>query len=172
MTGLIRRGPPGPRPFSANVHTAPENNVKKGDLAPDFTAVNQTGATVQLSDMLADGPVVLFFYPKAFTPGCTKESCHFRDLAVEFAELGAQRVGISADDTSIQAKFDAVYELDIPLLSDPDREIARRYGVKRPGILLNKRQTFVIGTHQRIVAVIGSEFNMEAHADAALEALG
>ncbi|MFB3069642.1 MAG: peroxiredoxin, partial [Gemmatimonadales bacterium] len=83
--------------------------MKKGDLAPDFTAVNQTGATVQLSDMLADGPVVLFFYPKAFTPGCTKESCHVRDLAVEFAELGAQRVGISADDTSIQAKFDAVY---------------------------------------------------------------
>jgi peroxiredoxin Q/BCP len=92
--------------------------VKKGDLAPDFTALDQTGATVRLSDLLADGPVVLFFYPKAFTPGCTKESCHFRDLAVEFAELGAQRVGISADDTSIQAKFDAVYELDIPLLSE------------------------------------------------------
>ena len=171
MTGLTRRGPPGPRPFSAKVHAAWENTVKKGDLAPDFTAVDQTGATVRLSDMLADGPVVLFFYPKAFTPGCTKESCHFRDLAVEFAELGAQRVGISADDTSIQAKFDAVYELDIPLLSDPDREIARRYGVKRPGILLNKRQTFVIGTDQRIVAVIGSEFNMDMHADAALATL-
>ena len=99
------------------------------------------------------------------------ETCHFRDLAGAFAEVGAQRVGISADDTSIQAKFDAVYELDIPLLSDPDREIAKRYGVKRPGILLNKRQTFVIGPDQRIVAVVGSEFNMDMHADAALAAL-
>ncbi len=149
-----------------------EDNVKRGDLAPDFTAVDQTGATVRLSDMLADGPVVLFFYPKAFTPGCTKESCHFRDLAVEFAELGAQRVGISADDTSIQARFDDTYRLGIPLLSDPDRAIAKQYGVKRPGLLFNKRQTFVIDTDRRITAAIGSEFNMEAHANAALEALG
>ncbi len=145
--------------------------MKTGDLAPDFTALDQSGSEVRLSKLVADGPVVLFFYPKAFTPGCTKETCHFRDLAGAFAEVGAQRVGISADDTSIQAKFDAVYELDIPLLSDPDREIAKRYGVKRPGILLNKRQTFVIGTDQRIVAVIGSEFNMDMHADAALAAL-
>ena len=145
--------------------------VKTRDLAPDFTALDQSGSEVRLSELVADGPVVLFFYPKAFTPGCTMETCHFRDLAGAFAEVGAQRVGISADDTSIQAKFDAVYELDIPLLSDPDREIAKRYGVKRPGILLNKRQTFVIGTDQRIVAVIGSEFNMDMHADAALAAL-
>jgi len=145
--------------------------MKTGDLAPDFTALDQSGAEVRLSELLSDGPVVLFFYPKAFTPGCTIESCHFRDLAGAFAAVGAQRVGISADDTSTQAKFDAVYELDIPLLSDPDREIAKRYGVKRPGILLNKRQTFVIGTDQRIVAVIGSEFNMDMHADAALAAL-
>ena len=173
MTGLTRRGPPGPRPFSAKVHhAAREDTVKKGDLAPDFTAVDQTGTTVRLSDMLADGPVVLFFYPKAFTPGCTKESCHFRDLAGEFAELGAQRVGISADDTSIQARFDDTYQLGIPLLSDPDRAIAEQYGVKRPGMLFNKRQTFVIDTDRRITAAIGSEFNMEAHADAALEALG
>ncbi len=147
--------------------------MKTGDLAPDFTALDQSGAEVRLSELVSDGPVVLFFYPKAFTPGCTMESCHFRDLAGAFAAVGAQRVGISADDTSTQAKFDAVYELDIPLLSDsdPDREIAKRYGVKRPGILLNKRQTFVIGTDQRIVAVIGSEFNMDMHADAALAAL-
>ncbi len=109
--------------------------MKKGDLAPDFTAIDQTGATVRLSDMLADGPVVLFFYPKAFTPGCTEDSCHFRDLAVEFAALGAQRVGISADDTTIQARFDDTYQLGIPLLSDPDRAIAKQYGVKRPGLL-------------------------------------
>jgi len=146
--------------------------LKTGDLAPDFTAVDQTGATVRLSDTLADGPVVLFFYPKAFTTGCTKESCHFRDLANAFAEVGAQRVGISADDTSRQAEFDAAYHLGFPLLSDPDRVIAKLYGVKRPGLLFNKRQTFVIGADRRVVTVIGTEFDMEAHADAALAALG
>ncbi|GMQ86513.1 MAG: peroxiredoxin [Acidimicrobiia bacterium] len=126
---------------------------------------------VSLSDMLADGPVVLFFYPKAFTPGCTMESCHFRDLADAFAELGARPVGISADDTATQAKFDSVYDLGMTLLSDPDRAIAKAYGMKRPGILLNKRQTFVIGTDRRVAAVVGSEFNMKAHADAALASL-
>ena len=145
--------------------------MKPGDLAPDFTAFDQTGAEVRLSDLLADGPVVLFFYPKAFTPGCTVESCHFRDLADEFTEVGAQRIGISADDIETQAQFDEHYHLGIPLLSDPDRKIARMYGVKRPGILLNKRQTFVIGTDGRIVSVIGSEFNMDMHADAALAEL-
>lgn len=145
--------------------------MKTGDLAPDFTALDQSGAEIRLSELVSDGPVVLFFYPKAFTPGCTMESCHFRDLADAFGEVGAQRVGISADEVEIQASFAERYDLGIPLLSDPNRDIAKRYGVKRPGILLNKRQTFVIGSDRRIVAVIGSEFNMEAHADAALAAL-
>jgi thioredoxin-dependent peroxiredoxin len=142
-----------------------------GDFAPDFTASDQDGNEVRLSDLLADGPVVLFFYPKAFTPGCTAESCHFRDLADDFTAVGAQRIGISADDVETQASFAERYDLGIPLLSDPDRSIAKAYGVKRPGILFNKRQTFVIGPDRRILDVIGSEFKMEAHADAALEAL-
>lgn len=145
--------------------------MRSGDLAPDFTASDQTGASVRLAELLAGGPVVLFFYPKAFTPGCTWESCHFRDLAAEFEAVGAQRVGISADDVSTQAEFDAEHELGFRLLSDPDRSIARQFGVKRPGPLLNKRQTFVIDTDGRIAEVIASELNMEAHADAALEVL-
>jgi len=145
--------------------------MQAGDRAPDFTLIDDTGAAVSLSGMLADGPVVLFFYPKAFTAGCTKESCHFRDLATEFAEVDAQRVGISVDDVSTQAEFAAANELGFPLLSDPDRSIARLYGVKRPGPLFNKRKTFVIGADRRIVDVIGSEFNMDVHADAAIAAL-
>jgi thioredoxin-dependent peroxiredoxin len=143
-----------------------------GDIAPDFTALDQQGDEVRLSDLLENGPVVLFFYPKAFTPGCTAESCHFRDLAEDFTTAGAQRIGISADDVDTQARFDAQYDLGIPLLSDPDRRIAKAFGVKRPGILFNKRQTFVIGPDRRILDIIGSEFKMEAHADAALKALG
>ncbi len=145
--------------------------MKAGDAAPEFAATDETGATVLLRDLLDRGPVALFFYPKAFTPGCTWESCHFRDLASEFSAIGAQRVGISADDVDTQAEFAAHHDLGFPLLSDPDRSIAKRYGVRRPGPLLNKRMTFVIGTDGRIVEVIASELNMETHADAALEAL-
>jgi len=145
--------------------------MNQGEQAPDFTAPDQTGAPVRLSDLLTEGPVVLFFYPKAFTPGCTKESCHFRDLATEFAEAGAQRLGISSDGVARQAEFASRYGLDFPILSDPDRSIAKLYGVKRPGPLSNKRKTFVVGTDRRIIDVVGSEFNMDAHADAAVAAL-
>jgi peroxiredoxin Q/BCP len=105
------------------------------------------------------------------TTGCTKESCHFRDLAGEFAELGAQRVGISADRVDKQAAFDAKHSLGYPLLSDPDRAVARIFGVKRPGPIMNKRATFVIGTDRRVLAAISSETNMDVHADQALDVL-
>lgn len=142
-----------------------------GDDAPDFELPDQSGTPRRLSTLLADGPVVLFWYPKALTTGCTAESCHFRDLAAEFAEVGAQRVGISADPPDRQAAFDEKHGLGYPLLSDADKAVAKAYGVKRPGPLMNKRQTFVIGTDQKVVAVIASEVNMDKHADEALAAL-
>jgi thioredoxin-dependent peroxiredoxin len=142
-----------------------------GDQAPDFTLQDQAGTEVSLSTLLGAGPVVLFFYPKAMTTGCTKESCHFRDLAGEFAAVGAQRVGISADKVDKQAAFDAKHGLGYPLLSDRDRVVASQFGVKRPGPLMNKRATFVIGTDRRILAAFSSELNMDAHADQALEVL-
>jgi peroxiredoxin Q/BCP len=145
--------------------------VRRGDLAPDFTAPDQSGTDVTLSDLLDDGPVVLFFYPKAFSPGCTMESCHFRDMAAGYAAAGVRRVGISADPVDRQADFADRHGLDYPLLSDPDRSIAARYGVKRPGPLSNRRKTFVIGADQRVIEVIGSEFDMNSHADAALDAV-
>ena len=120
--------------------------LSTGDQAPDFTLSDQSGQQVSLSGLLASGPVVLFFYPKAMTSGCTKESCHFRDLAGEFTEVGAQRVGISADKVDKQAAFDAKHDLGYPLLSDADRSVASAFGVKRPGPIFNKRATFVIGT--------------------------
>lgn len=145
--------------------------LSTGDQAPDFTLQDQTGQQVSLDALLADGPVVLFFYPKAMTSGCTKESCHFRDLAGEFAELGAQRVGISVDKVDKQAAFDQKHSLGYPLLSDPDRKVASASGVKRPGPIFNKRATFVIGTDRRVLAAISSETNMDVHADEALDVL-
>jgi thioredoxin-dependent peroxiredoxin len=142
--------------------------IQAGDRAPEFSAPDQTGTVVRLTDLLANGPVVLFFYPKAMTTGCTKESCHFRDLAGEFAAVGAQRVGISADAVDKQAKFDEKHSLGYPLLSDPDRTIAKDFGVKRPGPIMNKRATFVIGQDGVLLGTIASEVNMDKHADEAL----
>ncbi len=145
--------------------------LNTGDLVPDFTLSDQSGTPRSLESLLADGPVVLFFYPKAMTAGCTKESCHFRDLAGEFAAVGAHRVGISADRVDKQAAFDAKHSLGYPLLSDPDRAVAKLFGVKRPGPIMNKRATFVIGTDRRVLAAISSETNMDVHADQALDVL-
>jgi thioredoxin-dependent peroxiredoxin len=147
--------------------------MRTGDVVPDFELPDQDGATRTLSEFLEKGPVVLFFYPAALTPGCTKESCHFRDLAAEFEAVGAQRVGISADPVDKQRTFSDKYGFDYPLLSDEDRRVAAVFGVKRALPLLpNKWATFVIGTDRKVVEVITSEINMAKHADLALQALG
>ncbi|HSF85986.1 MAG TPA: peroxiredoxin [Acidimicrobiia bacterium] len=142
-----------------------------GDIAPEFTALDQHGQPTSLSELLQNGPAVLFFYPKAFTPGCTAQSCHFRDLDAEFHAVGAQRIGISADSVDRQAAFDEAHGLGFPLLSDPDRKIAKLFGVKRPGPLFNRRKTFVIDSEGTILLAVASEMSMEKHADEALEAL-
>lgn len=143
-----------------------------GDLAPDFTLTDHTGTEQTLSELLQNGPVVLFFYPAALTPGCTKETCHFRDLRAEFESAGGQRVGISADSVEKQSTFAGTHDFDFPLLSDPDGRVAKQFGVRRNfGPLPTKRQTFVIDTDRRVLAVIKSELRMDVHADKALEAL-
>jgi peroxiredoxin Q/BCP len=145
--------------------------MKVGDIVDDFEAVDQHGTQRRLSELLGSGPLVLYFYPKAFTPGCTRESCHFRDMAAELAAAGGHAVGISADAVDRQAAFDGKYSLGFPLLSDPDRRLARMFGVKRPGPLFNKRATFVIDSDRRVLAAIQSELNMNLHADQAISVL-
>ena len=146
--------------------------MQKGDLAPDFTLPDQAGAARTLSSLLVNGPVVLFFYPAAMTKGCTKESCHFRDLAAEFAAVEAQRIGISMDTVERQSEFDSKHGLDYPLLADVKGLVAQQYGVKRQlDFLKVKRTTFVIGRGGRILDIITSEMNMDVHADRALVAL-
>src|ERR1700682_4783223 len=119
--------------------------MKRGDRVAEFELPDQTGTVRTLTSLLQDGPVVLFFYPAAMTYGCTKESCHFRDLAAEFAAVGAQPDGISADTVEKQKLFDEKESLGFPLLSDPDRAVAAELGAKRGASFLpNKRVTYVI----------------------------
>ena len=146
--------------------------MKRGDEVPDFELPDETGTPRTLSGLLANGPVVLFFYPAAMTYGCTKESCHFRDMKAEFEKVGAQRVGISGDTVDKQRQFSDKHQFDFPLLSDSDRKVAEMFGVKRGFSLVpTKRTTFIIGTDRKVIDVIASEVRMDVHADRALEIL-
>ncbi|MFD4550492.1 peroxiredoxin [Streptomyces sp. NPDC058467] len=143
-----------------------------GDTVEDFTLPDETGASRSLSELLGDGPVVLFFYPAALTAGCTAEACHFRDLATEFAAAGARPVGISGDTVDKQQEFAGRHTLGFPLLSDTDGTVRERFGVKRGFSLApTKRVTFVIARDRTILEVVRSEVRMSAHADRALAAL-
>lgn len=147
--------------------------MKAGDTAPDFSLADDTGTTRTLSGLLADGPVVLFFYPLASSGGCTQESCHFRDLAAEFAAVGAQRVGISADSVAKQHTFSQDNSFDYPLLSDPKGVVAKQFDAKRSWLpaLPVKRKTFVIDTDRTVLEVITGEMKFDEHADSALTVL-
>ena len=140
-----------------------------GDVVDDFELSDETGTPRKLSDLLANGPVVLFFYPAAMTMGCTKESCHFRDLAAEFAAVNGQRVGISFDSVDKQHQFSDKHGFDYPLLSDSDGKVAEMMGVARKKTA--KRVTFVIDQDRKVVEVVRSEVRMNVHADRALDAL-
>ena len=146
--------------------------MQVGDVVEDFKLPDDTGQTRALSELLANGAVVLFFYPAAMTSGCTRESCHFRDLKSEFEAVGAQRVGISMDTVDKQKQFSDKHGFDYPLLADTDGTVAKQFGVKRAiSLLKTKRSTFVIDTDRRVLGVISSEVNMNTHADKALELL-
>ncbi len=149
--------------------------MNQGDTAPDFELADDKGTVRTLGEFLAAGPVVLFFYPIASSSGCTVEACHFRDLAAEFAALGAQRLGISPDDVAAQSAFVSGEKLDYPLLADVGGVVAEQFGVKRGGLLAKlgpvKRKTFVIGTDRAVLAVIGGEMKFRNHADEALTVL-
>ena len=146
--------------------------MRVGDPAPDFTLRDQDGVERRLADFVTAGPVVLFFYPAASTSGCTRETCHFRDLASEFAAAGASRVGISMDSVDKQAAFAGNNRLDYPLLADEGGAVARLYGVKRAlDVLRVRRTTFVIDATGVVREIIASELNMNVHSDRALAAL-
>jgi peroxiredoxin Q/BCP len=124
--------------------------IEEGDKAPDFTLTADDGSMVKLS-ALKGSPVVLYFYPADDTPGCTKEACAFRDRSAELKKLGAKVFGVSPDDVASHVKFRDKYQLNFPLLADPDHKVAEKYGAWREKNMYGKtsmgiaRSTFVIG---------------------------
>ena len=144
--------------------------MEKGDHVDDFELCDETGTPRKLSEFLAKGPVVLFFYPAALTLGCTRESCHFRDVGAEFTAAGAQRIGISTDPVDKQKKFSEKHSFDYPLLADADGTITTMFGVRRKGGRA-KRETFVIAPDGTVLDVVKSELRFNVHADRALEVL-
>lgn len=123
-----------------------------GEIAPDFELPDQDGQLHSLEDY-RDAWVVLYFYPKNDTPGCTTEACEFRDDIFAFREANAQVLGISLDDVESHKKFSEKYSLPFPLLADAEGSVADRYGVKTRmfGMTVAKRETFIIGPDGRIV---------------------
>jgi peroxiredoxin Q/BCP len=149
--------------------------IRPGNHAPDFTLVSDEGQTVRLA-ALKGRPVVLYFYPKDDTPGCTKEACSFRDAWADVQESGAAVFGVSPDSVTSHERFRAKYRLPFPLLSDPDHAVAASYGAwgeksmygkKYEGIL---RTTFLIdgtGTVRRVFEKV----KPEGHAEEVLAAI-
>ena len=143
--------------------------VEEGKPAPDFELESDSGETVRLSD-LRGKPVVLYFYPKDDTPGCTRQACGIRDAWGEFQRAGAEVYGINANTAASHEKFKKKYSLPFPPLADPEHKLGEPYGVAQEGKNSYERSTFVIGTDGN-VAKIMRRVNPDQHADQVLEAL-
>jgi thioredoxin-dependent peroxiredoxin len=150
--------------------------VEQGDAAPDFTLPDQSGNPVTLSE-LRGTPVVLYFYPKADTPGCTTQACGIRDHRADYERAGARVLGVSPDPVAAIGKFADKYTLDFELLADEDHEVAELYGVWGERKLYGKtymgvqRATFVIDPEGRVAKVF-PKVSPKTHDDLVLEALG
>jgi peroxiredoxin Q/BCP len=149
--------------------------IEEGKKAPAFTLQSDAGEKVKLAD-LQGSPVILYFYPKDDTPGCTKEACAFRDQKTALKKLGAVVLGVSPDDEASHAKFRDKYELNFPLLADHDHKIAEKYGAWREKNMYGKksmgvqRSTFLIDP-QGIVAKVWKKVQVDGHDQQVIEAL-
>lgn len=140
-----------------------------GSPAPDFTLLDQSGREVRLAELLARGPLVLYFYPKDYTAGCTLEACSFRDAQPDFAAAGATVVGVSDDSVEQHERFASDHALAFTLLSDPGGRVRELYGVRRRFGVLPGRITFVIDPSGIVRHVFSSQLRMQRHVAEALE---
>lgn len=145
--------------------------VKIGDTAPDFSLPAQNGETVNLRDFRGKSAVVLYFYPKDDTPGCTAESCAFRDRYEVFKNAGAEVIGVSGDSNQSHQQFAAKYNLPFILLSDKGDKVRKEYGATAAFGLLPGRVTYVIDQQGVVQYVFDSMFNFQGHVEEALKKL-
>lgn len=150
--------------------SAAATDLKEGMKAPAIQAQDQHGKTIKLSDFLGKSAVVLYFYPKDDTPGCTKEACSLRDGHGALLGAGAVVLGVSADDVRSHKAFAEKFQLPFSLLADPDSAIIKAYGVKMPVVGMAKRITFLIDK-QGVIRRILAEVNTAQHDRQVLEAL-
>jgi len=149
--------------------------VKEGKAAPEFTLPSSDGGEVSLKGLRGKA-VVLYFYPKDDTPGCTKEACAFRDTQAKISKTGAVVFGVSPDSLPSHEKFRAKYRLNFPLLSDPDKSVAKKYGAFGEKVMYGKkvigmiRSTFIIDG-DGVVRKVFPRVRVDGHADQVLEAL-
>ncbi len=147
------------------------DKVVAGSLAPNFTLPSQSGKKVSLRDFLGKKPVILFFYPKDDTPGCTKEACAFRERYEDFRELNAEVIGISSDSVGSHMSFAAEHELPFTLLSDEGGKVRKLYGASSTFGLFPGRVTYVLDEEGVVRHIFSSQLGVEKHVEEALEAL-
>lgn len=137
--------------------------LEAGDHAPDFTLPDQDGRPVSLRNLLADGPLVLYFYPADFTPGCTKEACSIRDMHDEIAAAGMRVVGISPQDATSHARFRDQHQLPFTLLADPGKAAVKAWGVDGPLGVGVRRATFLVGADGVIRDAVLADLRISRH---------
>ncbi len=146
-------------------------SLQVGDRVPDFTLTSATGETISLADFRGKKPVVVYFYPKDDTPGCTAESCAFRDSYQVFQDMGAEVIGISGDSVDSHRKFADKYQLPFILLSDSQNTVRKQFGVPATLFVLPGRVTYVIDKEGIVRHVFNSMMDFKAHVDEALNTL-
>ncbi len=134
-----------------------------GDRAPDFDTEDQHGTSQRLSEALASGPVILYFYPADFSPLCTAQACAVRDTSTALESASIRILGISPQSAASHARFAERFGLDFPLLSDPDKSIIRRYGVDGPLGIGVRRVTFLVGQDGHIARRVVSDLFLGSH---------
>lgn len=145
--------------------------INVGDEAPDFTLPNQDGKPVRLKDLLQKSAVVLYFYPKDDTRGCTIEACSFRDSYSDFKDAGAEVVGISSDSAKSHESFVAKHKLPFTLVADEDGKVRKAYGVPNSLVFIPGRVTYVIDRQGKVQNYFNSTLGFKKHAQEALETL-
>ena len=148
-----------------------KNTVKVGSKAPNFTLPSQSGEMVSLEHFLGQKPVVLFFYPKDDTPGCTKEVCAFRDSFERFRELNAEVIGISSDSVESHRCFAGKHSLPFTLLSDEGGRLRKLYGVPNTFAVFPGRVTYIVDKDTVVRHIFSSQVGVEKHVEEALEVL-